>query len=337
MIRISAAAAISMSVLTSTSASLAAREVHSQVAQAAGHGHQTHQQPAAGGTHAHSSAAHDTADVVLQTHPKKLEAGTSAELAFALADSSGQPVQGLLKHHGRKLHVVVVSDDMQVLGHIHPQDFDEPVKDGSAKVFFNFPRAGRYLVAVDFVTVAHGAQDTQFLVDVAGAPSDPVAQSEARPGLTSVKLEEDDRYTEPVVLQDAVQSQTYTVTLDQPDTVKAGEEANFSYRFMKNKMPVTSLRPYLEAPLHLAVVKDDLTTFLHTHGTLIAQPHGAVDHSDHGAVALEVKGNHPGIPVAFGPEVAAAITFPEPGTYYLFAQAAHGDHLVISRFAVHVR
>src|SRR3546814_1685087 len=52
-----------------------------------------------------------------------------------------QPLEELITHHARKLHVVVLSEDMRVLGHIHPQDFGEPIEDGEARVYFTFPRS----------------------------------------------------------------------------------------------------------------------------------------------------------------------------------------------------
>lgn len=303
---------------------------HPHPAESSGSGHQHDV-----GAHRHDGAAADASvQVELRTKPQKLEAGTRSELVFALSDAFGEPVDKLVTHHGRKLHVVLVSDDMQVLGHIHPQDFGEAVERGSAKTFFTFPQAGRYLVAVDFLTEAHGPQDKQFIVEVAGAPDGNAPEGEDRPGTVSVELEEDDRYTEAAVLRAADDKGLgYSVSLQQPDAIKAGEEASFAYSFHKDGQPVADLRPYLDAPMHLAVVKDDLTAFLHTHGIVSADAHSA--HGDHGSPHGS-HGSVAALPEEFGPGVAATITFPEPGTYHLFGQAAHGETLVISRFPVHV-
>lgn len=351
MMRIAAVAVISASVAVLPTPASFASEIAVWLAQAAG-ADQPHQHPSptADAAHQHGGGAADApAQVDLQTQPKRLQAGRRAELVFALHDSSGQPLDELLTHHARKLHVVIVSEDMHVLGHIHPQDFGESIEGGSAKVFFTFPQAGRYLVGVDFMTAAQGSQDEQFVVEVEGAPAEPTPEAEAPPGLVSVGLEEDDRYTEPALLQAMDESQAYAVSLQQPDAIRAGEAASFAYRFTNDGEPLTELRPYLDAPLHLAVVKDDLTTFLHTHGTLPGDAHAGhgghgsaeaghgnahASHDDAGSAAAQ-GGTHLG-PATFGPEIEATVTFPEPGTYYLFAQAAHGDQLLISRFPVHV-
>lgn len=240
-----------------------------------------------------------------------------------------------MTHHDRKLHVLIVSDDMQVFGHIHPHDFREPIEGGEAKVFFTFPRAGRYLVATDFMTEA-GPQAVQFLIDVAGSEEPTAAAGKAAPPtIRLVALAEDDRYTDPVVLQGAEETDGYAVSLQKPDAIKAGAAVSLVYRFTEDGAPVTDLRPYLEAPLHLAVVKEDLSRFPHMHGTVPGEEHAGQsdDGSGHSGHASHTYQG----PSAFGPEVTATLSFPEPGTYYLFGQAAHGDALPITRFPVEVR
>src|SRR3546814_14290261 len=63
-----------------------------------------------------------------------------------------QPLEELITHHARKLHVVVLSEDMRVLGHIHPQDFGEPIEDGEARVYFTFPRSEERRVGKECVS-----------------------------------------------------------------------------------------------------------------------------------------------------------------------------------------
>jgi hypothetical protein len=176
----------------------------------------------------------------------------------------------------------------------------------------------------------------QFLIDVAGSEElTAVAGNAAPPTIRLVELSEDDRYTNPVVLQGAEETDGYAVSLQKPDAIKAGVPVSLVYRFTEDGAPVTDLRPYLGAPLHLAVVKEDLSQFQHEHGTVPGEEHaGGTDHgSGHdGYVSHEYEG-----PSAFGPELTATLSFSEPGTYYLFGQAAHGDRLLITRFPVEVR
>jgi hypothetical protein len=299
------------------------------------HAHE-HPHAPAGDAHDHEhAAAPGMAEASLRTVPERPPAGERTELIFTLADGSGQPIQELMTHHARKLHVLIISDDMQVLGHIHPHDFREPIEDGEAKVFFTFPRAGRYLIATDFMTEA-GPQAVQFLIDVAGSEEPTaVAGNAAPPIIRLVEVAEDDRYTNPVVLQRAEAMNGYAVSLQKPDPIEAGEPVSLVYRFTEDGAPVTDLRPYLDGPLHLAVVKDDLSRFQHEHGTVPGEEHAG--YSAHGS-GDDGHAPHPYEgPSGFGPEIAATLSFPEPGTYYLFSQAAHGDRLLITRFPVEVR
>ncbi|HMB47771.1 MAG TPA: hypothetical protein VKN63_05795, partial [Afifellaceae bacterium] len=113
----------------------------------------------------------------------------------------GQAVEQLMKHHARALHVVIVGEDMAVLGHIHPQDFGESIHGGEATVFFTFPNAGRYLVAIDYMTM-DGAHAKQFIVDVAGegVSSDGAPDAMTAHSVQHVAMEGNDRYTRPVLM-----------------------------------------------------------------------------------------------------------------------------------------
>jgi hypothetical protein len=292
--------------------------------------------PSAGDPHHHGHAAQPgSAEAGLRTVPQTPRAGERTQLTFTLADASGQPVRELMTHHARKLHVFIISADMQVLGHIHPDDFRKPIEGSEATVSFTFPRAGRYLVGADFMTEA-GPQGVQFPIDVAGSDElTPVAGTAAPATIRVVELAPHDDYLDPILLQDATKADGYAVSLQQPDAIKAGEPAALVYRFTKDGAPVTDLRPYLEAPLHLVVAKADLSEFQHEHGTVPEE-----EHAGHGGHGTGPEGH--GSPtydgrLAFGPEVTARLSFPEPGTYYLFGQAAHGDRLLITRFPVEVR
>lgn len=290
--------------------------------------HEHHHVSASSTTGHGHTAGHGTDEVLLTTGPETPQAGQRALLNFAFTDDSGRPVDDLMTHHGRKLHVLIVSEDMQVFGHIHPQDFDEAIERGNMRVWFGFPQAGRYAVVADFMT-GRGSHARQFDIAVSGAIEAAAIPDRAAfpPSVRVVELEEGDGYTQPIFLSGGGEADGYTLSLQKPDEIRAGEPVSLIYRFSRYATPVTDLRPYLEAALHLAVVKDDLSQFLHEHGT--ANPEAHSDHSGHG-------GHESAEPASFGPEVTAVVTFPEPGTYYLFGQAAHGNKLLNSRFSIEV-
>jgi hypothetical protein len=286
-----------------------------------------HMETSAGDASAHA-AGYDTDQATLTVRPEAPRAGQPALLIFTLTDASGQPIEDLMTHHGRKLHVLIVSEDMQVFGHVHPRDFDESIEHGVAKVSFPFPQAGRYVVAGDFMS-GRGSHTARFIVDVTGVePTGAPDGAAAPPGVRVVEIEAEDRYTRPIFLRGAESTDGYTVSLQKPDEVRAGEPVSLVYRFSRDATPVTDLRPYLAAPLHLAIVKNDLTQFMHEHGTAAVPGHSG--HSGHGDHESQV-------PAVFGPEITATVTFPEPGTWYVFGQAARGDKLLNTRSTIEVR
>jgi len=272
--------------------------------------------------------------VILTAVPERPQVGVATTLRFALTDDDGLPIENLMTHHDRKLHVVLVSEDMQVFGHIHPEDFDEPIGNGEASVHFTFPRAGRYLAAADLATET-GSYAEQFILTVEGDTAVPESAASASASLVVVEADEGDSYTAPVVLDAPGPTGGYELSVARPGTITAGAPATFTWRLTKDGKPITDLRPFLAAAMHLAVVKDDFGHFVHAHGTAKGLGTG-YDHV-HGASSADDDSPEPGDLVYFGPEIVATVTFPEPGRYFLFGQAAHGETLLITRLPIDVR
>jgi hypothetical protein len=99
---------------------------------------------------------------------------------------------------------------------------------------------------------------------------------------------------------------------------------------MKNGVPVNNLQPYLGAAMHIAIVKDDFSRFIHTHGevhttsTLQATTVNTVTHY------------HPAPPKIFGPDIEAHVVFPESGLYQVFGEFQHEGKVVVVDFSVRV-
>ncbi|MCG7853020.1 MAG: hypothetical protein MIO92_10915, partial [Methanosarcinaceae archaeon] len=109
--------------------------------------------------------------VELKTTPIHLQTGSLAAILFSLKDHAGRPVKNLSVHHDRIMHVVIASQDFSVFAHIHPEEFS-PVtpqmkKTAQLPVQYIFPRAGRYIIGVDFA-VGEQLFSRHFLVEVSG-------------------------------------------------------------------------------------------------------------------------------------------------------------------------
>jgi hypothetical protein len=274
-------------------------------------------QPASGhmDTQDEMHAAHNMreAGVVaqLRTEPEHVTAGTPATVRISLSDAEGNPLQGLTLMHARYLHVVIVSQDFSVFAHIHPRDFErltpEVLKSGRFFVRFTFPRAGRYIVGLNFA-VRGRPFGRHFIVNVAGEPE-----------MTSLKKDfsREKRFGGLDV--------TFSTT---PERVTANREAVLNYVFKKNGKPVTDLEPWLAAPMHLAIVSSDLKYFLHVHGEvpgMLSSDH----HEDHMHMHA--------VPPKFGPGIEVHVTFPAKGLYEVFGQAGHGGKVILTKFMVEVQ
>jgi putative copper resistance protein D len=266
------------------------------------------------GSHAgHEQGQHDRyaptepeAVVHLETPPKDIKAGTPVAITVHIEDQNGRPFTGLIVHHERILHTIIIGSDLNVFAHIHTEDIgpvtSKMLKEATFPFRFTFPKAGEYLVGLDFAT-ANGLYSKTAYAKVSGQPK-----------MGEPKL---DFSTER-------DFGAYHVTLKiSPDSIKAGGETTLRYLIKKNEKPVTDLSPYLGAPMHLAIVLADLKQFIHAHGE-------SQTHMDHMHMHAE-----PG--EKFGPEIESVVVFPVKGVYKIFSQVNHQGKVLLFDFMVKVQ
>ncbi len=287
-------------------------------------------------------------NVKLHTEPQKIQAGKPTTLMFHLTDAKGEPFTDLMVHHDRILHVLIVSENLQTLGHIHPEDFESRDMmaefEGVYTVHFTFPVAGRYILAVDVMTA--DAEFAKYLyVDVTGKKkmadiSEDFQREKAVFGYTE---EGGDRYTKAVSITDEKGTSPYHVKMKAPERIKAGEMVHITYHFSRGGKPITDLVPFLDAPMHFAIVSTRLDGILHTHGTVPMNGHNGKmvkkdPHAGHKMKKTPTTGHqHQGsTPDKFGPTVMLMTTFKKPGVYQIFGQLKHDDQILFPTFMVKV-
>jgi len=248
--------------------------------------------------------------VEFKTTPEHVEAGKPTSILFSIRNTEGKPIQRLSIHHDRILHVIIASQDFSVFAHIHPEDFGtvtaQMKKIGQFPVQFNFPKAGRYLVGVDF---AVGSQlfSRHFVLNVSG----PTKMGPAKEDFSSEK-----RFG------------NYDVALSStPDVISAGKKITLAYLFKKDGKPVKDLAPYLSAPMHVAIISADLKNFIHAHGEVP----GISPHAGHEMTEMNME-----IPAVFGPEIDVDVVLPAKGVYHIFGQVQHHGKIILTSFAIHV-
>lgn len=296
---------------------------------------------------AHQTEKTDVLNVTLHTEPQEIQAGTKSTLMFNLTDKMGEPFTDLMIHHDRVLHVLIVSENLQILGHIHPEDFDErdmmAELEGTYTVYFTFPAAGRYILALDVMTA--DAEYSKYLyVDVAGEKkmtdhSEDFRREKTVNGYTE---EGGDRYTK-AVLTDGKGTSVYQVKMNVQDKIKAGEMVHIDYHFSQAGKPITDLVPFLDAPMHFAIVNTELDGIVHTHGSVMNMDHSKmkkdVSHKGHKMEKKEPASGHKHqgtTPEKFGPSVMLMTTFPKAGIYQIFGQLKHKDQILFPTFMVKV-
>jgi methionine-rich copper-binding protein CopC len=248
--------------------------------------------------------------------PQKIVAGKPTRITAAIKNSDGSPAT-LFMDMEKIAHMVIVSKDQEIFAHIHPDDTHpishDELESSTFDFEYTFPKAGTYIIAVDY---ANGLQleSRQFIVDVLGFPQQKqTAKSYENVGTFG----------------------GYTVTFNS-SIPNAGDVATIKYEITKDGIPVTSLVPYLSAAMHIAVVKNDLTQFMHTHGEVhkpgapiapVLVRNGKVVHT------MELMQ----IPPTFGPGVEAHLIFPEAGVYTVWGQFKVGNDVIPTAFTVRVQ
>jgi hypothetical protein len=241
--------------------------------------------------------------------PAKFNAGMPVTITVSIQDSEGKPAAEIAPTHDRILHVIIVSEDFTIFSHIHPEDLGPVTPDmkktAQFPVRYTFPKAGRYLIGVDF-GVKEQSFSKRFVIDVAG---------DSKMGAPTADFSRAKRFGE------------YDVTLTSvPAAIAAGKEVVLTYVVKKDGQSVSDLEPYLAATMHVALISTDLNYFMHEHGMV---PGMSAAHAHHMMHDMSV-------PSAFGPEIKVSTTFPAKGVYHIFSEAKHRDKVIVTHFMVEV-
>lgn len=248
--------------------------------------------------------------VEFSTDFETISAGTPSVLAFSIRNEDGS-VPRLVAQHERLVHVIIISKDMTEFFHVHPDDATpltgEATEAATFSVPFTFPKAGDYIIGIDYAS-GLSARSEQFRVSIEGAPR-----------------QQDEVRVYPLRSEVA----GYQLSL-QPGFPAVGQPATLVWRIQKDGEDVLDLEPYLAAAMHVAIVKDDLSEFVHAHGEVHVP----------GAPLPKVTANgvhtHAPPPPRFGPLIEAHPVFPSAGDYTVFAQFMHDGQVVNAPFSVRV-
>ncbi len=197
------------------------------------------------------------------------ELGQPITLRFFVNEKPrGNPVDRLQVEHEKLIHVIGVRDDLSGFFHVHP----EKAGPGMWAVTLTLTNAGNYKIWSDVkyhgVSYAFGHP----LLTIAG----PLTPSQA------------DHHP-----KDTVETSGYEVAINHAETFVAGRTNQFQFSIRDSHGGRVTTENFLGAPMHLVIMRDDLSTCLHAHP----------DHR-----------------IAGDPRISFTQVFPQEGTYKLFAQ-----------------
>jgi hypothetical protein len=276
------------------------------------HGHHMHE----GHAHHMPAPAGPEPVVDMETVPAEVSAGSPAMVTFLVRDDNGNPMKDLSITHDRILHVIIISEDLSVFGHIHAEDLGpvtpEMKENARFPVRYTFPKAGNYVMAVDFAAQGRGFSEL-LDIEVAGSP---------RMGKVQKDFGREKGF------------EGYQVKLTLlPEKPVAGKETTLRYLIMKDGKPVSDIEPYLSAAMHLAVINEGVQHyFVHAHGD---RP-GAMQHKGHEGHMAAHMGHSVPAGAVFGPEIEASVIFPVKGVYKIFSEIKHQGRVRVLDFMVTV-
>ena len=117
-----------------------------------------------------------TFNMTLAADPAEPAAGKPVKLTFtpAIVEKPGEAVP-LDVVHEKKLHLIMVSDDLSWFDHQHPE-----YNGTGLDLTYTFPKGGNYLLYADYKPAGAGHQVEKLPVPVSGTPARPVVFSAAK-------------------------------------------------------------------------------------------------------------------------------------------------------------
>src|SRR3989344_1090513 len=235
--------------------------------------------------------------VSLNVNPAPYNVGMLLRLDFFVNEKPGNlPVLAnqLQIEHEKLMHVIGVRSDMNEFFHIHP----EFLADNSSifSIEHTFQKPGLYKI---WSSIKKDGTDYVY-----GHPEVNIN------GLGS-------RENKKVFFSRNAITGNYQVSLASSDTVVKGREIDLSFDIHTLNGQEINVEDYLGAQMHLVLIKDDWSQFIHTHPA-----DGDHGHSRAPVLINEVLANGDDHSSESGGDevISFAVTFPEAGLYKAFAQ-----------------
>lgn len=258
-----------------------------------------------GGEHGEhgSSIYHEAKDVReglsvdLSASPMPVQSGTITQLGFLVNQKpAGTPVfaDALEIEHTKLMHVIGLRDDMNEFFHIHPA----PVAtSGVFTIRYAFQKPGSYKIWSEVKKDGIDHSFGQELINVQG---------------------DGERSRKEISFSRNVTVGDYHVSLALEEPIVKGQDTSLGFDIHAQDGKKVAVEQYLGADMHLSLIKDDLTQFIHTH------PEGGEHMMYRKNGLIQVAQAHGDDESTAMPSADEGIrfhaVFPEAGLYKAFAQ-----------------
>jgi hypothetical protein len=241
-------------------------------------------------------------DLEFSSAPAVVKAGVPITMSFAVRHpGTGARITSFEVVHEKRYHLFVVSRDMSVFEHIHP----EQRPDGTWAIEVKLPKPGYYQILSDFLPTGGSPQFIGRTLVTSDFDGDLESQA--------AHLEPD------IVLTRTVGSITAHVELE-PSILVAGQYGHLAFTLTDavTRQPITDLQPYLGAFGHMLILSEDMLDYVHSH-----------------PFESESPGND--ISKGFGgPNVTFEGYLPRPGRYRAWSQFQRKGEVITVPFTLNV-
>jgi len=175
--------------------------------------------------------------------PVEPAAPAEVQISLTPVEKGTDSIVSLEVQHEKKIHLIVVSEDLASFRHLHPVE----QADGTFNITESFKVGGKYLLYADFKPLNNEKQVTQQYLNISGEPNPDVVYN--KQSLQAV-------------------SNGFEVSL-QIDTASiiAGKELMFTAQIEKNRrlLLADSLENYLGEKAHMVIIGISNKKYLHVH------------------------------------------------------------------------
>ncbi|SHF43381.1 hypothetical protein SAMN05444392_12610 [Seinonella peptonophila] len=193
--------------------------------------------------HEHHMSHHGANEVVTDWTSSIHHANQEGQVEIIISDQHGNRIEEFDISHDKKMHLIVVSEDLSFFDHLHPE------WKGNGTFIVNdakFPKGGKFRLYADFIPKggSHITATHDFFIE---------GEQDKQPIIADELLTKD------------VNDLEIVLTMNPSPSVQQDTQLIFTLEDAKYGEPITDLEQVLGAVGHVVIISEDLEQYLHVH------------------------------------------------------------------------